>query len=563
MVDAFKGNGGQAVVACLAAERVEYVFGIPGGQNLAIMDALYDCGVSEDGAPRFITAHDERSAACMADGYARATGRPGVCLVTTGPGMTNLLTGVGGAFRDSSPVVLLTANNRGRDLGRDDAQEADHVELLRGLTKWSLLVTDVERIPEAMREAFRRALTGCPGPVHVDFTREILEDATVEFRGVAPERYRHSGRVRGDPEAIETAARLLMEAQRPVLWSGNGVLLSEATDAVVRLAETLDAPMVTTYNGIGGVPADHALAFGAKSRHGTEVTHRIVSEADALVVVGNSLNASSTHRWGLPLTENLVQIDLDPTSVGRHYPFQVGIVGDARSVLTELADAVEVNSATPAVREHRRARIAELTDAHQAWKRRIFKSEYRTAVPVKPQFCMEVLREELPRDAVVVGGAGNPGIWTHLVEIYEPRTYMKPVGFGNMGFALGAAIGARLARPDRCVVCVIGDGSLGMCVTEIETAVREEAPVVILVMNNLAYGNIKQEQLTHFGPRYIGVDFTDIRFVELARGLGADGERVEKSTDLAAALRRAVDSGKTYLLDVLIDPDENVWTDPF
>lgn len=563
MIDQFKGNGGKAVVACLRAERVEYVFGIPGGQNLAIMDALYECAASEGGAPRFITAHDERSAACMADGYARATGRAGVCLVTTGPGMTNLLTGVGGAFRDSSPVVLLTANNRGRDLGRDDAQEADHVDLLRSLTKWSLLVTDVERIPEAMREAFRWALTGCPGPVHVDFTREILEDATVEFRCVAPEHYRPSGRVRGDPELIQQAAGLLAEAVRPVIWTGNGVLLSEATDAVIRLAEALDAPMVTTYNGIGGIPADHRLAFGAKSRHGTKVTHRIVSEADSLVVVGNSLNASSTHRWGLSLTENLVQIDVDPTSIGRHYPFQVGIVGDARTVVSELADGVETRGATPTLLASRSARVAELADAHEAWKRRTFKTEYSTTVPVKPQYCMEVLREELPRDGIVVGGAGNPGIWTHLVEIYEPRTYMKPVGFGNMGFALGAAIGARLARPEQCVVCVIGDGSLGMCLAEIETAVREEAPVVIFLMNNLAYGNIKQEQLTHFGPRYIGVDFNDIRFVEVARGLGADGERVEKADELSAALRRAVNSGKTYLLDVLIDPDENVWTEPF
>ena len=559
MVDPFKGNGGQAVVACLKAERVEYVFGVPGGQNLAVMDALYD----GSGAPRFITAHDERSAACMADGYARASGRPGVCLVTTGPGMTNLLTGVGGAFRDSSPVVLLTANNRGRDLGRDDAQEANHVDLLRSLTKWSLLVTDVDRIPEAMREAFRRALAGCPGPVHVDFTREILEDATVEFGGVAPANYRPSGRVRGDTERIQQAACLLAEAKRPVLWSGNGVLLSEATDAVVRLAEVLEAPMVTTYNGIGGVPADHRLAFGAKSRHGTEVTHAIVSEADALVVVGNSLNASSTHRWGLPLTESVVQIDLDPTSIGRHYPFQVGIVGDARAVLMEVADALHADGSAATVLEQRRERIAELTAAYQAWKQRIFKAEYRSAVPVKPQFCMEALREALPRDAIVVGGAGNPGIWTHLVEIYEPRTYMKPVGFGNMGFALGAAIGARLASPQRCVACVIGDGSLGMCLTEIETAVREKAPVVIFLMNNLSYGNIKQEQLTYFGPRYIGVDFTDIRFAEVARGLGAEGERVEKPDDLPAALRRAVDSGKTYLLDVLIDPDENVWTQPF
>ena len=546
------------MVECLEREQVEFVFGVPGGQNLAIMDAIYDSPTI-----RFITTHDERSAACMADGYARMTRRAGVCLVTTGPGATNLMTGVGGAYRDSSPVILLTANNRGKDLDRDDAQEADHVSLFRTLTKWSLLVTDPSRIPEAMREAFRRALAGCPGPVHLDFTREILADATIEYPRQAPSQYRAMGRVRGDGALVAEAATCLKEAERPVIWTGRGVLASVAMQEVVELAELLEAPMISTYNGIGSFPGDHRLAFGARSRHGTSMSEQIVAESDLLLVVGNSLNAASTSRWSQQLTENLIQIDIDPTNVGRHYPFRVGIAGDAGAVLSEIASIVKGNSISGDRLQQRRGYIDELRSRHDEWRCQVFREEYSEATPIKPQQCMRELQRHLPRDSVIVGGAGNPGIWTHLLDIYEPGNYMKPVGFGNMGFALPAAIGAKLAFPDRCVVCVIGDGSLGMCLTEIETAVREQAPVVIVVLNNLSYGNIKQEQLVYFGPRYIGVDFSDIGFAEVARGLGADGCRVEKPTDLAAAIESAVGNGKTCLIDVLIDPDENVWTKPF
>lgn len=559
MTQTIKLKGGSAVVECLKQEGVRYVFGIPGGQNLAIMDALYDA------APdiQFITAHDERGAACMADGYARLTGKPGVCLVTTGPGATNLLTGVGGAFRDSSPVVLLTANNRSADLQRDNAQEADHVALFETLTKWSMMVTHVDRIPHAMREGFRRALTGCPGPVHLDFARENLEDEYVEYTPLRPEQYRTEARARGDVDAIARAAELLSKAERPAIWAGRGVLVSDATSAIVELAEALEVPMVTTYNGIGSLPADHRLAFGPKSRHGTKVTKQVVSDADLLLVIGNSLNAPTTHRWGVKLTENVVQIDIDPANVGRHYPIRIGIVGDAQSITMDLSAEVAKSAPSESVLAARRDWAERLRGEHRAWKESVFKSEYATAQPIKPQYLMESIREAFPREAIIVGGAGNPGIWTNLIEIYDPGTYIKPVGFGNMGFALPAAIGAKLACPQQPVVTVIGDGSLGMCISEIETAVRENAPVVIVLMNNFGYGNIKQEQLVFFGPRYIGVDFSDIQFVDIAKAFGADGERVENPGDLPAALKRGLDSGKTYLLDVLIDPDENVWTEPF
>ena len=568
MSDKIKRTGGGAIVDCLQREKVPFVFGVPGGQTLGIMDALYHTP-----EVRFITVHDERAAAHMADGYARATGRPGVCLTTTGPGATNLLTGIGGALHDSSPVIAITANNRGKDLARDDAQEADHIALLRSLTKWSVLVTDVGRIPHAVREAFRRSQAHSPGPVHLDFTREILESEEVEFEPLEPAQYRSESRPQGDPALIEQAAALLEQAKAPTIWAGRGVLVSEATEAVIRLAEKTGAALLTTYNGIGAIPADHPQALGPLSRHGTEVTKKALAETDVLVTIGASLNAPTTSHWQLELPKKLIQIDCDAAMIGRHYPFTVGISGDAAAVASQLCeveqrlgaeggDAISA-AAGAAVDEQRRSRIAGLQEAKRAWKNRIFPNTSSQAKPIKPQYLMKAMREALPRDAIIVGGAGNPGIWTNLIDVYEPRTYMKPVGFGNMGFSLPAAIGAKLARPDRLVACVIGDGSLGMCISEIETAVREKAPVLIVLMDNFAYGNIKQEQETFFGGRCLGVDFSDIDFAAIARGFGAQGRRVEDPAELPSALSEAAASGSTYLLDVIIDPSENVWTEPF
>ena len=555
-----KNTGGRLLVECIKNEGVDFVFGIPGGQTLAIMDALYDTPDI-----RFITAHHEGGASCMADGYGRTTGKPGVCLATAGPGATNLLTGIGGALKDSSPVVVITANNFGVNLGRDDAQEATPTDIFRSLCKWSFLVTDAERIPHAVREAFHRARSGCPGPTHLDFTRDVLEDETdcSCLSSQVAKDFQFSNRQRGDSRAIDEAVKILIKAKAPTIWAGRGVLISEATEAILQLADQLHIPMISTYNGIGSIPADHPLSFGPKSRHGTRVSTQVLAESDAVLAIGNSLNGPSTSRWQLELPKQLLQIDIDPLSIGRHYPCAVGICGDARAVTEEILSALKNRVLKESISENRMQWISRLTQVQNKWKQDIFRKEYQEASLVKPALLMEKLRACLPRNSIVVGGAGNPGIWTNLLEIYEPRTYMKPVGFGNMGFGLPAAIAASLAQPDRKVACVVGDGSLGMCISEIETSVRENAPVLIIVMNNHGYGNIKQEQLVYHGPRYIGVDFLDTDFATIAKGFGADGIRVERPDQLVDSLRLGLASEKTFLVDVLIDPTDNVWTEPF
>src|SRR5574341_1039508 len=350
------------------------------------------------------------------------------------------------------------------------------VEQRQSLTKWSVLVTASERIPHVMREAFRRALTGCPGPVLVDFSRDAVEEGELEFAPAAPAAYRATGRVRPDLEDVVRAARGLREARRPVLWVGNGVLISEASAEVLALAEAQQIPVITTFNGIGAVPSVHPLVFGPRSRFGTRLAKEILAEADLLIAVGNSLNAPSTSRWTLKLPARIIQVDIEPTMVGRHYSCEATMVGDAREALLALASAMK-DAPIPAGRKEW---VADLQRRRTAWRAEAIPAHFAGRIPIKPQYLVQRVRAMLPESGIIVAGAGNPGIWSHLMDVYEPRTYLKPVGFGNMGIEVPAAIAAKLARPTRPVVTIVGDGALGMCLAELETAVRERTPLVVV-----------------------------------------------------------------------------------
>lgn len=550
-----KLTGAQAFVECLRQENVEFVFGVPGGQTLSITNALYDTAI------RFVTARHEGAAAHMADAYGRITGKPGVCLATTGPGATNLVTGVGGAYRDSSPVIVVTCNNRRRHIGLDDNQDADHVALFKQFTKSSRFVPDPEMVAHATREAFRLALSGNRGPVHIDFARDAIEGGEVDFEPLPPSAYRTATRIFPDQASVEAAVARLLAADRPVIWAGNGVTIAEAGEAVLELARGLGVPIVTTFNGIGAVPGNDPLVFGPRSRFGTKVSKQMLTAADCVLAIGVSMNAASTSRWTLPLTRNLIQIDVDPAIIGRHYPISLGVIADALPTVRALHAAL-----TPprvATMAASRAKwLDENSRYRQGWLKEVFPDENARAMPIKPQWVMQAASRLIDPNTIVVADAGNPGIWTHLLALPSMRSYMKPVGFGNMAFGLPAAIAAKLAFPGKAVLLFVGDGSLGMSLAEIETAVRERAPIAIVVMNDVSYGNIKQEELHYYGPRYIGVDFTDVRYADVARGMGADGERVTRPGDLPAALARALSADRPYLVDVMIDPAQNVWDEP-
>ncbi|OEV12401.1 thiamine pyrophosphate-binding protein [Streptomyces nanshensis] len=551
-------TGGQLVVDMLRSFGVEYVFGVVGGQTLAITDAIIDTPGIE-----LVHTRHENAAAVMMDAYGRLTGRPAACIATTGPGATNLLTGVGGAYRDSSPGFVLTCNNNGENIHKDDAQNADHVRLLGPLVKFSRLVAHASSIKQAMEEAYVNALTGNPGPVHLDFARDTIEGRVQDPPAVPAEH--PSRRWVGERPAAEAAVlartvERVLSAQRPVVWLGNGGNRARASEDVLALAEALGIPVVTTFNGIGSVPTTHPLVFGAASRMGTALSGRVLDEADLVLALGNSLNAVSTTRWRRSLPE-IVQVDVDPAMIGRYYSeITEGVVGDLASFARGLVTAAGQRAA--GAREMRAEWLASLQKARTAWWQSTEVADTAAQGALSPADIVRTLREAAPDETLLIPDAGNPGVWSFLWEIRQPNSYIKPVGFGNMGFALPSAVAASLIDPARPVLALIGDGSLAMSMGELETLARVGGNVCVVVLNDSSYGNIRQEQELHFGGRTVGVDFGPVDFAMAALAMGVEGATVGSLPTLRQRVAEALAAGTPTVLDVQIDRDANAWTYP-
>jgi acetolactate synthase-1/2/3 large subunit len=466
---------------------------------------------------------------------------------------------------------VLTCNNRAPDLGRDDAQAADHVAIFRPLTKWATLVTDPLSIPRVMHEGAIRATSGCPGPVLIDLARSALEASVAlhpnhglgyPSEWAAQVRQVPGQRTFADPTLVRQAVALLLDAERPVIWVGNGVQLAGANEVVLELAEALDIPVITTFNALGAVETAHPNVFGPLSRMGTTLSRRALDGCDLLLAVGNSLNAVSTSRWTLPMPDTIVQIDADPCNLGVNYPGKtLGIAGDAGAVTGQLLEAVKNAPARNVTAGGRAERLGELRAAKESWWAEVDGVAMAEA-PMSPTALVKALRMETPEDAILVVDAGNPGVWSHLWHVHRPGQYLKPVGFGNMGFALPGAIGAKLLEPSRPVLALVGDGALGMTMGELETVVRENLAICIVIMNDLGYGNIRQEELVHYGDRVIGVDFVESDYAAIGRGFGIASRRVETGDDLSSAIREILDSGAPGLVDARIDPTVSAWTHP-
>ncbi len=550
-------TGGQLVVDYLRSFGVEYVFGVVGGQTLAITDAIIDTPGIE-----FIHTRHEGAAAVMADAYGRLTGKPAACIATTGPGATNLLTGVGGAFRDSSPAFVITCNNNGENIHKDDAQNADHVELFKPLTKYSRLVAHATSIQQAMEEAYVNAVTGNPGPVHLDFARDTIEgliENPPEVPAVHPALAWVASRPAPNAEVLAHVAERVLSAKRPVIWLGNGGNIAGGSASVLALAETLDIPVITTFNGIGAVPTGHPLVFGSLNRMGTNLSSRVIQSADLVLALGNSLNAVSTSRWRRALPE-VIQVDVDPTMIGRYYgEVTYGVVADLVSFSDGLIPLIAAKAAE--AKATRTDWIAELQAAKAAWLEQTAVADVSPKGVLSPADIVRALREVAPDDTVLIPDAGNPGIWSFLWEIVGEHSYIKPVGFGNMGFALPSAIAATVIDPKRPVLAFIGDGSLGMSLGELETLARVGGPVCIVVFDDASYGNIRQEQELHFG-RTTGVDFGPVDFAAVARGMGVDGEIVTDLATLRDRVGAALRGDHPVLLDVPLDREVNAWTFP-
>lgn len=545
----------QAVVNVLKEQNAKVIYGIPGGQTLFFTNALIDTHI------QFIQTRHEGAAAAAADAWGRLTCKPGMCLATTGPGATNLITALGGALRDSSPVIAFLFQNKLADAGRGDAQDSNHEELFKSIVKAYIPVRHPDSAVWAMREAYRMAMTGKPGPVVVDFYRDVIEStAECEYSPVPVEQYCPAMDVIPSSEAMNKAVQLLSQHKHVCIWSGNGVKMSSAGSLVTQLAEKLSTPIVTTFNGIGSVPSGHPLVFGPRSRHGSSLTRQILEDADCVLVLGSSLSGISTNRWSLNL-KNIIQIDFDSSQIGRQYPVSCGIIGEITKTLSFMLDMVR-RSHTQA----RKAWIEELFEKQKKWQSSVFSGPINDsgATPAAPVAVMRELNTLLRPGQIVCVDAGNPGAWSHLLQLDKGMTYMKPVNFGNMGFAVPAGIACSMAEPEREVISILGDGSLGMTLGDLDTAARCGHKLIVIVFNDNAFGNIKQEELYKFGAdHYIGVDLSGISYAQLAKDMGMKAETVRKASDLQAAFGNARRESKPYLIEVLFDGSYSIWPEAF
>ena len=546
-----KLSGGQLVVEMLKAYGVLHVFGVPGDTSLAFYDALAQA--DEQGAISHVMARDERSAAYMADVYARVSSRPGVCEAPSGAGATYLASGLAEAHASSIPVVALTSDTPVRQQNRNVLTALDQPALFAPITKWAVRVRQAERIPDLMRQAFRIAASGRPGAVQVTLPMDVLE-SEVEAPALHAEeacRAFPAYRTRPDPDTLERAAHLLDEAKRPVIVAGGGVMISGAQFELAALAEALGAPVGTSIGGKGAIAEDHPFSLGGVGNNGGRpYANSMIRSADLILYVGGKTNSVTTDDWMLPPTTTrqvILHLDVDPVEIGRHYATTVGVVGDAKLGLADLVTAIRTRESRP-----RLNLLAALGgEISRFWADFEAKAAASTS-PVKPQRIIGALARLLPADSIVVADAGTP---TPFAAAYlrslEGQRVIIPRGYGGLGYAIPGVVGAKLARPTATVVGLVGDGSFGMSAGELETIARLGLPATLIHFNNACFGWIKVSQELMYGGRHFGVDFqTDTDHAAIARGFGLHGVRVEDAAEVEPALREALVSDRPTFIDI-------------
>ncbi|MEX2751459.1 MAG: thiamine pyrophosphate-binding protein [Candidatus Freyarchaeota archaeon] len=550
-------SGGELLLRCIAQEKVKYIFGVVGGQWLPFIDAIYREG--ENLGIKYIGTRHEQAAAHMADAYARLTGIPGVCLGTVGPGAVDLVPGVYPAYADNIPMVVLTVQNQTWKSYPDhgSTQGCDQLELFKGVVKWNAVISHWKRIPELVRRAFRVATSGAPAPVHLDVPVDVLAAMGPEesVRIVPAERYRATVPPVGNPELIKKAAKMLVEAKFPLIHPGGGVMRSKASKEIQELAEHLGAAVTGTVCARDALPNDHPLYFAAAT-YGALTAQ---SQADVVLVVGSSLCDydfwGQPPAWKPPEEQKFIQIDIDPQMIGVNRDVDVAIVGDAKATLRLLIEEVKKmtnkRAPNPGIQACRQAQ-----EMQRAGYKEFAESDLK---PIHPMRLMKEVREFFPKNAISIIDGGNTALWyTYMNLIYEPGTFLQAADSGHLGVGLPYAIAAKLAEPKRPVYAVCGDGSFMLNIQELETAARLEVPIVIIINNDRQWGMIKGGQKLSFGERYLGMDFTDVRYDLVAQAMGCFGERVTEPSQIRPALERAVKSNKPAVIDVVVDREANL-----
>jgi acetolactate synthase I/II/III large subunit len=547
-------SGSEILLESLSRQKVEVFFGLPGGAVLPLYDALYSAGI------RHLLVRHEQAAAFAADGYARVTGKPGVCLGTSGPGATNLITGLTSAMMDSIPVVALTGQVPASLIGKDAFQEADTIGISLPCTKQSFLVRSAADIPSVIQRAFKAAVSGRPGPVLVDLPKSVLMDRAEPVYSEVVESDRPERIREWTDEDIEHTAEMILESRRAILYVGGGVISSNAWQELQELAELTHIPVTTTLMGLGAFPSHHPLSLGMLGMHGSYATNQSICNADLLIAVGARFDDRVTARLkDFASNAKKIHFDVDPSEINKNVRVDQAIVGDAREALRALLDELK--------RQVRQGKAAA-HEGRQQWLQRIesWRAEHpltydKYANTVKPQYVIETLSRHADEDAIISVDVGQHQMWAaQFCSFNQPRTWLSSSGLGSMGYGFPAAMGAQLGFPDRQVIAIVGDGGFQMTLNDLATVAQYRVPVKIAIINNRALGMVRQWQEIFFEKRYCDTDLNFAPdFAKLAESYGIRGVRVDHRTDVVDAVRDFLSDREPRLLDFWVDPAENVY----
>lgn len=543
-------TGARILMECLKREGVDLIFGFPGGAVIDVYDELPNHPF------RHILVRHEQAAVHAADGYARASGKVGVCLVTSGPGATNTVTGIATAYMDSIPLVVITGQVPTHLIGNDAFQEADIVGITRSCTKHNYLVKNVAELAATIKQAFYIARTGRPGPVLIDLPKNVIT-ASTEFSYPETIHIRsYNPNYSPNRKQLRKAAELIAQAERPAIYAGGGVISSDSAAELVRLAELCQCPVTTTLMGLGAFPGDHPLWLGMLGMHGTYTANMAVNSCDVLISVGARFDDRVTGRVSaFAAGARIIHIDIDPTSISKNVVVHVPVVADCKLGLQGLIEEADRISGVDWAAKHEKwnAALAEMRAVHPL-------GYGKTGERIKPQQVVEKIFEISRGEAIITTEVGQNQMWAAQFYTYrKPRTLLTSGGLGAMGYGFPAAIGAQLAFPDRLVVDVAGDGSIQMNIQELATAVSYQVPVKIVILNNGYLGMVRQWQELFYKKNYCSTCLhANPDFVALARAYGAEGFLVEKSEELESTLRAAFAHPGPVVVDVRVEPEENV-----
>ena len=544
-------SGSEILLESLVRQKVEVIFGLPGGAVLPLYDAMYSAGI------RHLMMRHEQAAAFAADGYARVTGKPGVCLSTSGPGATNMITALTSAMMDSIPVVAMTGQVPAALIGKDAFQEADTVGIALPITKRAFLVKNAADIPGVMQQAFEIAASGRPGPVLVDLPKSVLIEKAEPSYPPSKESHRIHRPGEWTPEQMRQACEMIEASQQPVLYVGGGVISANASDLLRKLAELTHIPVTTTLMGMGAFPSGHPLSLGMLGMHGSYATNTAVTNSDLLIAVGARFDDRVTGRIsGFATNAKKIHFDIDPSEINKNVNVDLALVGDACETLQALINELKRSGHKPATSERKH------------WLKRIdsWRSEHPLAYDrytniVKPQYVIETISELADEDAIIGVDVGQHQMWTaQFYNFRSPRSWLSSSGLGTMGYGFPAALGAQMAFPDRQVIAFVGDGGFQMTLNDLATMVQYRVPVKIVVLNNRSLGMVRQWQEIFFEKRYCDIDLNfSPNFAKLAESYGIRASRVEHRADVKDAIREMLSDREPRLIDFWVDPTENCY----